>query len=187
MNGEKNFLRKKYSSVRKQVKSAEKDESIFRKICSTDLYKSAETVFVYYSVGSEADTHKIIESALSGGKRVALPKCTDTKGIMEFYFIEDISESLTDGAFSLKEPDVSACEKAVFGDSDICFVPGLAFDLSGCRIGYGGGYYDRFLSNFKGSTIGLTYEECLCEKLPCGEYDIMVDMIITDKQIYELK
>ncbi len=184
---EKNLLRKEYRFVRGQVKSEAKDICIYERFISSDYYKTADTLFLYYSVKDEADTLKIILTALSDGKRVALPKCADKNGKMDFYFIDDLEDSLSDGAFSLKEPDVRVCSRAVTGENNLCVVPALAFDKSGHRLGYGGGYYDRFLSNFKGSTVGLCYKECLCDILPCEAHDLKVDVIITDNKIYELK
>ncbi len=184
---EKRLLREKYRLIRARAKSADRDLRIYSRFIQNEAYKNADTLFMYYSVKGEADTLKIIDSALSDGKRVALPKCTDKNGNMEFYFIGDREISLADGVFSLKEPDTSVCSKAAFGENNLCVVPALAFDKTGNRLGYGGGYYDRFLSTFKGQRIGLCYEECLCELLPCESHDLRVDMIITDKKIYELK
>lgn len=187
MTVDKTALREKYRHIRKVCRSVEKDEIIFQLLIGSDEYIAAEKVFIYYSVGSEVNTVKIINDAIERGKRVALPKCTDNKGNMDFYFVKSIFSSLTDGMFSLKEPDVSVCERAVPGESDLCVVPALAFDKSGYRLGYGGGYYDRYLSVFNGKKIGLCYEECLCNMLPSDKYDIKVDMIITDRKIYKVK
>lgn len=187
MTESKKILRKKFSALRKAVKSTDKDIGIFRKTAECEAFRNADTVFIYYSVGSEADTLRIIRHALESGKRVALPKCTDRNGTMDFYFIDDIESSLTEGMFSLKEPDTLRCEKADSTVSSLCIVPALAADKSGYRLGYGGGYYDRYLSNFKGITAVLCYEECLCDELPRDKYDISLNMIITESKIIELK
>ncbi len=184
---DKAFYRQKYRKIRDCVKNSEKDEMIFCSVIDSPSYKNADVIFTYYSVRSEIDTVKIINKALSDGKKVALPKCTDNKGHMDFYFIEDSADSLVDGFYSIKEPDAFKCELAVPGKKNICIVPALSFDTKGYRLGYGGGYYDRFLQNFNGEMIGLCYEECLCDALPYNEYDIKVDIIVTDKKIYELK
>ena len=187
ISDEKDRLRKEYRLIRSQAKTRDKDICIYERFVNSDAYKLSDTLFVYYSVKDEADTVNIIRTVLSDGKRVALPKCTDRNGNMEFYFIKDIDVSLTDGAFSLKEPDSRVCSKALPGKNNLCVVPALAFDKKGNRLGYGGGYYDRFLSNFKGRTVGLCYEECLCDRLPCESHDLKVDVIITDEKIYEIK
>ncbi len=187
ISANKIFLRDKYRLIREVAKSEEKDSKIYTLFKESDAYNIADTIFVYYSVRTEVDTLKIISTALGEEKRVALPKCTDRDGNMEFYYIKNLKDSLTDGIFSLTEPDVSGCKRASHGENSLCIVPGVAFDKKGFRLGYGGGYYDRYLSNFKGRTVGLCYEECLCDELPRDTYDIKVDMIITDNKIYELK
>ena len=184
---EKALLRKKYRVIRAEAKSSEKDRIIYERLIGSDVYRSSETVFVYCSIKSEADTLKIINTALADGKRVALPKCMDSSGNMEFYFIEAVCDLLDNGYFGLKEPDTASCERASFGERDICIVPALAADECGYRLGYGGGYYDRFLSKFKGRTVVLCYSECLCDMLPHDEYDVRLGYIVTDRKIYEIK
>lgn len=187
IKAEKSALRKKYSAIRADEKSEDKDYRICNSFIGSEAYKSSDTVFIYYSVRAEADTLKIINTALADGKKVALPKCTDTGGNMNFYFIDDVSKSLIDGYFGLKEPDPFFCKKAFLGNKDVCVVPAVAADKRGCRLGYGGGYYDRFLSKFKGRTVALCYEECICDELPCDDYDVKIDIIITDRKIYVTK
>lgn len=187
MKADKTFLRKKFKAVRSEAKSEDKDEKIFKLTVESDAFRDADIIFAYFSVGSEADTLRIIEYALSDGKDVAVPKCTDRNGTMDFYFINDINNSLKDGMFSLKEPDTAFCVKAHGTEKSFCIVPALAIDKDGYRLGYGGGYYDRYLSSFKGVTAGLCYEECFCEELPRDKYDIRLNMIITDYKIYETK
>ncbi len=187
MKEDKIFLRNKFRAVRGAAKSTEKDAEIFTLVTGCNAFVNADEIFTYYSVGSEADTVRIIRYALSEGKKVALPKCTDRNGSMDFYYISDSDASLTDGMFSLKEPDTDFCIKAQGTESSLCIVPALAIDKHGYRLGYGRGYYDRFLSNFKGITVGLCYEECLCDSLPFDKYDIRLNMIITDNKIFELK
>lgn len=187
ISSDKAYLREKYRHIRAAAKNEAKDDRICAFLLDSEIYKGADTLFIYYSVKSEVDTLKIISTALGEGKRVALPKCIDSYGSMEFYFIKSLETSLEDGYFSLKEPDVLTCEKADFGNNDVCILPAMACDRKGCRLGYGGGYYDRFLSRFNGKTLALCYEECLCDELPCDKYDKKVDMIITNMKIYELK
>ncbi len=187
MNTDKFFYRQEFRWIRDAVKSEDKDTAIFEMIIGWETYKSADTVFVYYSVGSEVDTLKIIENALVNEKKVAIPKCIDESGNMEFYFINDTDKSLIKGSFRLLEPDVSICEKAYSTENTLCIVPALAFDKNRNRLGYGGGYYDRYLSKFKGKTVGLCYAECFCDELPCDMHDIKVQSVMTDKSIYELK
>ncbi|MBE6774664.1 MAG: 5-formyltetrahydrofolate cyclo-ligase [Ruminococcaceae bacterium] len=187
ISNDKAFLREKFRQIRSSVKAQEKDENIRSLFCASEIYRNAETLFIYYSVKNEVDTLKIIDLALKQGKKVALPKCTDRNGNMDFYFIESTDSSLTDGYFSLKEPNVSVCKKAAYSSKDVCVLPALACDKKGFRLGYGGGYYDRFLSRFEGKTVAFCYDECLCDELPTDRFDKKVDMIITDLKIYDLK
>ncbi|MBQ7116636.1 MAG: 5-formyltetrahydrofolate cyclo-ligase [Clostridia bacterium] len=184
---EKRELRNKFRSVRAEVKSEAKDKRIYDSFIKNDAYINSDTVLIYYSVKSEADTLKIIDTALKDGKKVALPKCVNGNGDMDFYFVKDIGRSLVAGFYSLQEPDTSFCVKACFSDSTVCVVPALAVDKRGYRLGYGGGYYDRFLSNFKGIKLALCYDECICDELPCDKFDVKLDIVITDRNIYLIK
>ena len=85
----KQFYRDYFKKRRDSVKSDEADNRIFEFLVNSEVYKNAESVFTYYSVGSEVDTHRIIDIALKDNKKVALPKCIDRNGTMEFYFIEN--------------------------------------------------------------------------------------------------
>ena len=186
INQTKKTLRALYKEIRGGVNDRNtKNNSITEFVLSSEEYRNADSVFVYWSVGSEVDTSVIIEKALVDGKRVALPKCTDKDGNMSFYYIDALS-SLVDGMYGIKEPptDIPADD---FTMLSLCLVPALSFDTEGFRLGYGKGYYDRFLSLFSGVTMGLCYEECLCKSLPRDCYDKKVNYIITDDKIYDLR
>ncbi len=187
MNTCKAELRKKYKSVRSAVKSADKDDSIFRKFSECVNLNDVDTVFIYCSMGSEVDTSAIIAAALEMGIVVAVPRCSDRNGSMDFFIITDTQNQLIEGMYSIMEPDPEKCVEAEDSANSICIVPGLAFDKNGYRIGYGKGYYDRFLSNFKGKSIGLCYKECLCDTLPFDKYDCKVNVIITDNEIISIR
>ncbi|MDE6768031.1 MAG: 5-formyltetrahydrofolate cyclo-ligase, partial [Eubacterium sp.] len=101
---------------------------------------------------------------------------------MKFYYINSLKDIKT-GFFGVREPDTDiCCEVADFNDS-ICIVPAIAYDKKGYRLGYGKGYYDRFLENFSFISVGLCYNELIMDVLPIGEYDIPVDYIITQDGI----
>lgn len=184
---DKKELREKYKIIRAKAKSPLADGRIKESLLNLPLYKTADVLFIYCSTGSEADTKSIILEALSCGKKVALPKCMNRQGKMSFYIIDRMDTSLKKGAFSVSEPDSEICQLAIGSEKSLCVVPGLAFDKKGNRLGYGKGYYDRFLSNFKGSSVGLCFDKCLCEELPCDKYDRRVDMIITESKVYNLR
>ena len=186
MISDKKELRKQFRLIRSEEKSEVKDEIIYRKLTSLPEFINAETVFLYYSYGSEVGTTDIIDFCLKNGKRVALPKCLDKCGRMEFYLLSDGFDSLDSGMYGIYEPDSESCSIAESDEKSVCIVPGLAFDKGGYRLGYGKGYYDRFLVDFKGLTVGLCYEKCLCDELPYDEYDCKIQTLITEHKIYFL-
>ncbi|MBR3988243.1 MAG: 5-formyltetrahydrofolate cyclo-ligase [Clostridia bacterium] len=155
-----------------------------RIMCST-FYSEADIIFTYVSTDPEPDTLGIIHGAFANGKKVAVPKCTD-KGIMEFYLIDSVND-LKKGKFGIMEPDESMCKKAVCTENSLCIVPGLSFDAQGYRLGRGGGYYDRFLKDFKGKSAGLCYHSFLRLTLPKDTFDIPVDILVTENFLREIK
>ena len=182
----KRDLRIKYKKIRSSIENTSiLGEGMFSLLINSDMYKVADTVFAYWSVEDEADTRRIINRALSDNKRVALPKCIDKNGNMKFYYIAS-ADDLSIGMYGIMEP-CGEDEATAYGNCAICLVPGLSFDRYGYRLGYGKGYYDRFLKEFGGISIGLCYNACLSELLPKDEYDIKVDYIITDTKIYDLR
>lgn len=123
----------------------------------------------------------MIEQALRDGKRVAVPYCIEGTRQMDFYYIRSMAD-LVPRTFGVLEPLPEQCQKWTGAPNSICLVPGLAFDRHGFRLGYGKGYYDRFLSGYTGLKIGVVYEGCLCQRLPHGYYDLPVDLLITEKR-----
>lgn len=179
---QKNELRAKYKKIRKECPPEIKiglDKKITEKFLSLEDYISCKTLFTFVSSDIEVDTTQIIKRALADGKNVAVPKCTDKTGHMDFYYINSLDDLKT-GYFSILEPDVEICKKAE-ELTGLCIVPGLCFDYEGYRIGFGKGYYDRFLQKFKGATVGICYSKCIEKELPKGAYDKSVDIIVTDK------
>ena len=186
INQTKKSLRSEYRKIRASVHGrGTKNKSITELVLGSEQYKNADKIFAYWSVDSEVDTFNIISKALNDMKMVALPKCTDKDGNMEFYYIASIDD-LLDGMYGIKEPPVVHSADN-FTESSLCIVPALAFDIKGFRLGYGKGYYDRFLERFKGISMGLCFSDCLCEKLPRDSYDKKVDYIVTNEKIYDLR
>lgn len=177
----KNSLRKKYKTIRSNIgenKRREYSKKIADKLFLLEPYQRADTVLAYASIGDEVETYSIISHALKNGKRIALPYCIPNTSLMEFYYINNISD-LKKGSFGVLEPDPDSCEK-YNGERAIILVPALAFDIKGYRMGYGKGYYDRFLAGFTGSKIGLCYSKCVSRCIFRNWYDKQVDCIITD-------
>lgn len=179
---DKNALRKTAKQLRNNLlpcERKEKDEIIFEKIIALNEYKNCDTVLCYYSTEIEVDTLKLIDYSLKIGKRVAIPRCIDNNGKMNFYYINSV-DNLKTGAFGIKEPPENA-EICLGKTSDICIIPSLMVDKMCYRLGYGKGYYDNFLKNFGGVKCVICYKENLVNTLPVyNGFDVKCDVCITD-------
>lgn len=158
------------------------DSEIQSRFLTLRQYSVCKTLFTYVSKDIEVDTFALIKAAFANGKRVAVPKCVKDTREMIFYYIRSLDD-LEPGAFGVMEPIEDRCVKVKDFSKGLCIVPGLSFDAEGYRLGYGKGYYDRFLSKFGGDTVGLCYSSCIKWKLPHGYYDRPVDLIVTDRYI----
>ena len=175
----RSFYRKK----RKDIARAQKeilDKILFEKIISLKEFCEANIILAYYPINDEINTVPIIEYALREGKRVALPISSTVDYTLTFRLISSLDE-LKNGAYSIPEPTEDA---EIFNNETkaLCIVPGLSFDRSGNRLGYGKGFYDRFLSEFNGTTVGLCYSEFLLDKLPTDKNDRTVEIVVSDTE-----
>ena len=171
----KKFIRNKYKLIRKNIKDKEKkDLSIYNNLIQSKICDDYDTVLVYVSTLEEVDTIHLIKYFILR-KKIAVPKIEN--GTMNFYYINDLSE-LKMGYFNILEPITN--NKVIDFSNSICITPGICFSKDGFRIGYGGGYYDRFFSKHKLYSVGLCYKECLVNKIEVDKYDKKVDVIITD-------
>ena len=181
---QKKLLRKKYSEIRKAITGKEeKCEAIFSALISTSEYKNAGCIALYNSFGSEADTSHIAVHALSCGKTIAYPRvCSNDMKFYRYYKNMPFEKS----RFGVQEPFDE--EKNIISPDkiDLVIVPGLCFDKSKNRLGYGGGFYDRFLIKTKAVKIAICFDEQIIENgsLPVSENDVKADLIITDKRIF---
>ncbi len=182
---QKQELRRALIQARKGMNKSDKsqlDKIFTQEFLSLVEYKNCTTLFTYVSTEFEIDTFSIINAALKDGKLVAVPKCRDKSGNMDFYYIDSL-DCLKVGAFSILEPDEELCRKVSDFSRGLCLVPGLCFDLEGFRLGYGKGYYDRFLAKFSGISVGLCYSAFIQQHVPADVYDKRVDILITDANI----
>lgn len=162
-----------------QNRKALADHRIAVRLRSLLCYRRAKTVLVYVSMPIEVDTREIISKALSDGKRVAVPRCVPGTREMEFYLIESLDE-LSPGTFGVLEPVPNPGRLLRDFSHSICVVPALACDRNGYRLGYGGGYYDRFLRDYPGEKVLILYKCCLVAHLWHGRFDVPVDRIVTE-------
>ena len=181
----KTELRQKYRSLRQSMPpeiKAERDAAIATQVRRLWQYQSNRVLLVYVSTSIEVDTIQIINQALADGKKVAVPRCVPDTRNMEFYYIESVEE-LSPGMFGVLEP--SAMPERLYQESDggLCLVPAFSYDWQGYRLGYGKGYYDRFLSRFEGNIVGICYSDCVQRSLPHGRYDRPVELLVTEKYL----
>lgn len=179
----KTELRKELKSKRSNLTDKKEASNIIQnKLLSSKLYSKCNAILCYSSLNDEVNTNRIIKKSLLDSKAVALPYCIDNNGTMEFYVVNSLDD-LIEGSFGVKEPDISKCKKLISFDNAIIVVPALAFDKQGYRLGYGKGYYDRFLEKHHIKSIGLCYNDLIQEELPTDRFDLPVNYIITEKQV----
>lgn len=181
---EKNLIRKQMKQLRADMTRTERFEKsmqIFEQLITVPEFKRADRIYTYVSMDNEIDTIMLIDYSLSLEKRVFVPRVSGRD--MEFYEISDISE-LSPGYMGIYELDINGKEPDYSRTGFMC-MPGLAFDKSYNRIGYGGGFYDRYLSvENKLYKAALAYEAQLLESIPAQDGDVRPDMIVTEENIY---
>ena len=155
----------------------EKSCLITEKIINDSWYKDARVVAVYKSLQSEVDTTNLIKDCFEKGKIVLLPKVEND--FMNFYKVDE-NEILIKSKFGVKEP--SGIKEKLYNPEliELMIVPGVGFDKENNRIGFGKGYYDKYLENLNIKTIGICFKEQIVDKLPHDEFDIRMDKIICD-------
>lgn len=185
----KNELRKKYLALRRDIKAEQKhdlDAAICRKITSTASYRYSDILLVYSALEDEVSLNELVFDALRQGKRVAFPRCIPNSFSMEFHFVESIDQ-LEKGSYSISEPPKDA---PIWipndGEKALCIIPGVVFDRHGHRIGYGKGYYDRYLCDKNIQRIGVAYSCLVVDELPHGRYDLAMDLVVSEKQMISI-
>ncbi len=190
MKAQKAELRAKLLAEREAI-PPEKRQSMSRAICdravSLSGFRLAETILLYAPKPVEVDVTPIAEAAWEMGKSVAYPRChrpEDSFAYMTYHIIKSPDE-LHPGSFGLLEPDEDAPLYEPQSDKrgSLAFAPAIAFDRAGYRLGYGGGYYDRFFNAYSGSVIGVIFSDFIVPSLPHGRYDIRAGLIITEKGV----
>ena len=184
----KQELRKRFKALR-LARDSEEKSSADRAVCSAFIesyvYKNSRDILIYVSGDIEIGTIGIIEKILSdinsgADKRLLCPRCVSGTNEMHFYRINSLDD-LETGHFGILEP-ANQCQRIDDYSDALCLVPALSFDTKGYRLGFGKGFYDRFLTDFKGVAVGLCCESCLTDgELPRYEHDVSVDWIITEK------
>ena len=160
-------------------------EAIRSRIVGLPEYAEARVVHCYVSAKSnEVDTRRLISDALEEGKRIVVP-VTNVRGRrLDHSEIVSLDE-LEPGVFGLSEPKEETKRFVGIDEMDLVIVPGLAFDPRGHRIGFGGGFYDRFLSEVRAPKIALAYSFQVLEAIEVDRHDVKMDKIVTDERVYD--
>lgn len=155
-------------------------QKLVEHLFESDLWKNASTIGVTISAGFEWDTESIIERAWQDGKTIAVPKCVNKPRALHFYELTSFDE-LEVVYYGLREPNPEKARKVEKQEIDLLIVPGIVFDNRGYRVGFGGGFYDRYLVDFENETVSLFYSEQLIDEVPAESYDMAVKSLITEE------
>ena len=180
----KKKLRNQYKQYRLDLPSdvkADFDKKICDALMQLVSFRHSETILMYAPLEGEIDVMPIAVRALELGKRVAFPRCVEDPRNLDFKYISTLDE-LKSGSYSIAEP-TEEMESVTDYSRSICIIPGVVFDDYGFRVGYGKGYYDRFLSAYDGTKFGLAYSECILGEVPRGRFDRHVDILISEKGV----
>jgi len=186
-NDERQRLRKQILGARDQMSANERHEksgSAIENFWSLPQMKHWSTLFIYVNFRSELETLELIHRCLSQGKRVAVPLVEASTFSMIPLLIQDPEKDLVPGYYGIPEPDPQKSLRVAAREIDAAVIPGSVFDIQGGRLGYGGGYYDRFLVNDapQAKRIGFAFEMQVVENVPVQPHDQPLDILITEKR-----
>jgi 5-formyltetrahydrofolate cyclo-ligase len=180
--------REKISALKSNLSEQEwreKSQDIHKLLFTQSLWHHSKHIALYHSVEKEVDTIAIIQRGWELGKFIYLPKCNAKEKQLIFYHIESLDQ-LEVVYYGIPEPVPARCQKLRPEELELVIVPGLAFDQRGYRIGYGGGFYDRFLSNISSQvntlSLAFSFQVLQKEELPNDSFDIPVGTIVTDQE-----
>ena len=178
---EKKAARKHFISERKLFDSEymrQASQNIRKGIFEFAVKMGADTVLLFYPIKNEPDLRDLVTMLNAQSICVGFPISMEETVSLDFRAVSSLSEMI-EGTYGIPEPSKDA-PTVMLSEHSVCVVPALAFDLEGGRLGYGKGYYDRFLSNFKGKSVGAAYSRSVTARLPRDKYDLCVDAIITE-------
>jgi 5-formyltetrahydrofolate cyclo-ligase len=187
-------LRRAFLAARNQLDPlcrCEKSWRIHRLLLACPAAAAAEHFFLYVNFRSEVETLTLLTKLLAAGKTVSVPLTLRRDGRLLAVRITDPASQLKPGCFGILEPNAKQAAQTLVSptDIDIALVPGSVFDRRGGRLGYGGGFYDRFLSQDAPQTlrIGLAFAMQLADRVPLEPHDQLMDLLITEEQLYECR
>jgi len=186
---EKEEARKKFAEIRSNWHARlryDDKQKIFSHLRQIPAFSKAKTIMCYFSRGSEVPTKNLVLELLNSERRVVLPRTNIEDKSMTPYYISSLND-LEPASFGVMEPKLE-CKICDMKDINVVIVPAVSFDLSGNRLGYGLGFYDRFLPSIKCETIGLAYDETISSTLlPRESHDVPVNYVATERRILTFK
>ena len=187
---EKKLLRKNIIEQRKNINQIQINNistAIINKIISNSLYQQAKNIMFYIALSGEINLEKLIIQTLKDNKTVSVPYLHESYGLMDAAIINDIVD-LTLGKFNIMMPKKETLKIINPEDLDIIFIPGLAYDENGNRLGFGGGYYDRFLPKcLNANFIGIISDEYILNEIPKENHDILLNYLASESGIFKCK
>ena len=174
------FLKERRASIPTEEKKSY-DQRIVETIADMPAFRKASAVLLYAPCGTEIDLIPLVRVARRLGKTVAFPRCDTETTTMQFFVLTPEAR-LVKGGYGIFEPpaDAPLCET---DERTLCILPGLSFAPDGGRLGYGKGYYDRFLATFQGVTVGAVYAAMVAKSLPCEPHDIPAQFLVTERGV----
>ena len=184
---QKDDIREEYKALRRAMSPEEKftrDNAICQAVENLVSFRYAEYVLLYAAQPDEIDVSLIAESALKKGKKICFPRCDKKTHTMKYHIVSSLDELVPD-SYGIAEPSEDAPIYDAKNETAgaVCFVPGLVYDKAGYRLGYGKGFYDRYLSEFSGCTIGVVYSDYILPEVPRGRFDFSFDILLTEKGV----
>ncbi|SHK49916.1 5-formyltetrahydrofolate cyclo-ligase [Tepidibacter formicigenes] len=184
----KKEFRKKVLQIRKEQSDSlvlEKSKKVFDNLMKLDEIKNSNTIMAYLDFNKEVKTDIIINHLISLGKKIIVPISIVEERKLLLSEIKDIEKEVKIGTYGIREPKEEYIRPVNNNEIDIVIVPAVAYDINGYRLGYGGGYYDRFLETLRkdAKTIGIAFELQIFDSIPKEEHDAKLNYIITEKRI----
>lgn len=189
---DKNFMRKEVLHKRSSMTNdeiASKSSQIAQHLFNSDFYKSSKCIMAYLDFRNEVRTEDIIKKSLANNKDIIVPISVVKTRELILSKLYDYDSELETGTYGILEPKKQFIRKVSHEAIDLVLIPGVAFDKRGFRVGYGAGYYDRFLSKLDNSIpkVALAFELQLVSHVNEGKYDIAVDYIVTENGIIKCR
>jgi len=183
---QKSEIRSRIEKQRRSLSSESTDSQsskIIFHLKNLPEYQVAKTIHCYVAWRNEVNTHQLIKDTLGTGRRIIVPVTDLSSHTLLHSEIKSFDE-LKKGTFGILEPPKDRFLKVKISEFDLVIVPGVAFDLSGHRIGFGGGFYDGFMSTINVTKIALAYEFQIVDKIPTRTEDERVNILVSEKSVY---